>query len=166
MSVNWHRAGLGWNRADGSWREREKQEKEEIHNTGCGKRCLITAATVWPCHQSLSRLHSVNKGQLFRRRVWKIFRRNLLSNNIKFLIWVCTLLIWWMLSVCAVTHLWRPGLMLSVLGCCYMMSALKWCNCMLKKLTMSQQVKRVVCLCTVTLTYGGTNTESLFHTKV
>lgn len=44
----------------------EKQEKEEIHNAVCGKRCLITAAVgSWPPHQSHALLHRGNKKKLF-----------------------------------------------------------------------------------------------------
>lgn len=32
----------------------------------CTERGLITAAMAWPCHHSLSQLHSVNKGQIFK----------------------------------------------------------------------------------------------------
>lgn len=65
------------NWAEGKRIEREKSENEETHKQCCVWRdAKSQLAWPWIVTKSLSQQHSVNKGQLFSQRAWKMQKQN------------------------------------------------------------------------------------------
>lgn len=150
----WHRAGFGWNRADGSWLEvgeRGRNRKRKKNTMLSVEKHLITAALA-----GLVSSHSVSciqytKGYFFSHWACKTLKQ-ICYHKPK----ICNLSIYfWMFSVCAVTQrdqnficisvkiIWdkkytQSGLRLSEFSHCSMNWALKMCTGSVKKQAVPQ----------------------------